>query len=158
MVNTFRKKISTHSAGRIRHSPCTLHARSIHLIERRYFPRHRIRQHLQSSYRDRKRRIDGQNMESYSTIRYPSFIFPSNLIGKISRLHAFNFGLATGLAGTALLYYTVNPLCAALALGNIILYAGVYTPLKQIHPVNTLVGSVVGAIPPMIGWCAATGL
>ena len=77
--------------------------------------------------------------------------------GQISRLHAFNFGIATGLAGTALLYFTVNPLCAALALGNIILYAGVYTPLKQLHTANTHVGSIVGAIPPMIGWCAATG-
>ncbi|XP_071739662.1 protoheme IX farnesyltransferase, mitochondrial-like [Rutidosis leptorrhynchoides] len=35
--------------------------------------------------------------------------------------------------------------------------AFVYTPLKQIHPVNTWVGAVVGAIPPLLGWAAASG-
>ncbi len=44
-----------------------------------------------------------------------------------------------------------NMLAAGLAASNLILYAFVYTPLKQIHPVNTWVGAVVGAIPPLLG-------
>ncbi|XP_016648030.1 PREDICTED: protoheme IX farnesyltransferase, mitochondrial isoform X2 [Prunus mume] len=50
-----------------------------------------------------------------------------------------------------------NMLAAGLAASNLILYAFVYTPLKQIHPVNTWVGAVVGAIPPLLGWAAAAG-
>jgi protoheme IX farnesyltransferase len=48
-------------------------------------------------------------------------------------------------------------LAAGLAASNLILYSFVYTPLKQIHPVNTWVGAVVGAIPPLLGWAAASG-
>eukprot|EP00201_Polytomella_parva_P009140 CAMPEP_0175065804 /NCGR_PEP_ID=MMETSP0052_2-20121109/16148_1 /TAXON_ID=51329 ORGANISM="Polytomella parva, Strain SAG 63-3" /NCGR_SAMPLE_ID=MMETSP0052_2 /ASSEMBLY_ACC=CAM_ASM_000194 /LENGTH=270 /DNA_ID=CAMNT_0016332419 /DNA_START=518 /DNA_END=1330 /DNA_ORIENTATION=- len=44
-----------------------------------------------------------------------------------------------------------------LGLTNIILYAGVYTPLKQVTIWNTWVGAIVGAIPPMMGWAAASG-
>ena len=50
-----------------------------------------------------------------------------------------------------------NPLTAALGTGNIVLYAGVYTPLKVLSISNTWVGAVVGAIPPLMGWTAATG-
>jgi protoheme IX farnesyltransferase len=48
-------------------------------------------------------------------------------------------------------------LTAGLAASNLVLYAFLYTPLKQIHPVNTWVGAVVGAIPPLLGWTAAAG-
>ena len=44
-----------------------------------------------------------------------------------------------------------NVLAAGLAASNLVLYAFVYTPLKQIHPVNTWVGAIVGAIPPLLG-------
>ena len=50
-----------------------------------------------------------------------------------------------------------NALTAALGAGNIVLYAGVYTPLKVLSISNTWVGAVVGAIPPLMGWTAATG-
>lgn len=48
-------------------------------------------------------------------------------------------------------------MAAGLGASNLFLYAFVYTPLKQIHPVNTWVGAVVGAIPPLLGWAAASG-
>lgn len=48
-------------------------------------------------------------------------------------------------------------MAAALAACNLGLYAFVYTPLKQIHPINTWVGAIVGAIPPLLGWAAACG-
>jgi len=77
--------------------------------------------------------------------------------GRISHLHALLFGFGTGVLGVTILATTVNNLSAILAFSNILLYTLAYTPLKQIHPINTWVGSIVGAIPPMIGWVAATG-
>jgi heme o synthase len=50
----------------------------------------------------------------------------------------------------------VNLSTAALGAGNIGLYTAIYTPLKQIHPLNTWVGAIVGAIPPLMGWTAVT--
>lgn len=53
--------------------------------------------------------------------------------------------------------YQVNGIAAALSVFNLVLYTCVYTPLKRVSIINTWVGSVVGAIPPLIGWSAATG-
>eukprot|EP00658_Telonema_sp_P-2_P007173 TRINITY_DN12674_c0_g1_i4.p2 TRINITY_DN12674_c0_g1~~TRINITY_DN12674_c0_g1_i4.p2 ORF type:complete len:228 (-),score=61.66 TRINITY_DN12674_c0_g1_i4:297-980(-) len=50
-----------------------------------------------------------------------------------------------------------EPSGCGIAAGTIVLYAGVYTPLKVVHPINTWVGAVVGGLPPLIGWAAATG-
>ena len=70
-------------------------------------------------------------------------------------VHAAMWATSVGAAGTTLLACKANFLPAGLAASNLILYAFVYTPLKQIHPVNTWVGAVVGAIPPLLGWAAA---
>ncbi|KAM3406296.1 hypothetical protein ACQJBY_000399 [Aegilops geniculata] len=75
--------------------------------------------------------------------------------GRISLVHAAMWATSVGAAGTALLACKANYLAAGLAASNLILYAFVYTPLKQIHHVNTWVGAVVGAIPPLLGWAAA---
>lgn len=77
--------------------------------------------------------------------------------GRISRQHATGFGLATAAGAAAVLAAGTNPLTTALGLGNIALYSAVYTPLKKVTPWNTDVGAVVGAIPPLMGWAAATG-
>lgn len=77
--------------------------------------------------------------------------------GHISPTAAVAFGAGTGLAGTALLYTATNPVVAALGLANIGLYAGLYTYTKKHTELNTWIGSVVGAIPPVMGWAAATG-
>ncbi|XP_047967020.1 protoheme IX farnesyltransferase, mitochondrial-like [Salvia hispanica] len=77
--------------------------------------------------------------------------------GRITRPHAVMWASSMGLAGTALLACETNMLAAGLAASNLVLYAFVYTPLKQIHPVNTWVGAIVGAIPPLLGWAAASG-
>ncbi|XP_045817824.1 protoheme IX farnesyltransferase, mitochondrial-like [Trifolium pratense] len=77
--------------------------------------------------------------------------------GRITIPHAVAWASSVGLAGTAVLATQTNMLAAGLAASNLILYSFVYTPLKQIHPVNTWVGAVVGAIPPLLGWAAASG-
>lgn len=77
--------------------------------------------------------------------------------GHLTPNHALGFGVVTGALGTVILGTMVNPLSAALAFSNIILYTLVYTPMKRVHPLNTAVGAIVGAIPPLIGWGAQTG-
>ncbi|XP_027885551.1 protoheme IX farnesyltransferase, mitochondrial [Xiphophorus couchianus] len=77
--------------------------------------------------------------------------------GQISPLHAVSFALACGIPGVALLTLAVNPLTGFLGAFNIFLYTCCYTPLKRLSIINTWVGAVVGAIPPVMGWCAATG-
>ncbi|KAF9575833.1 Protoheme IX farnesyltransferase, mitochondrial [Mortierella alpina] len=74
----------------------------------------------------------------------------------VSPLHAWSFATLSGLGGVGLLAAAVNPLTAALGAANLILYAGVYTPMKRMSIANTWVGSIVGAIPPMMGWAACT--
>ena len=75
----------------------------------------------------------------------------------VTPLHGLMFSVTSGVLGTSLLYYCVNPLTAALGLANIVLYAGVYTTMKRYTIANTWVGSIVGAIPPAMGWAAASG-
>ncbi|QIW97614.1 hypothetical protein AMS68_003132 [Peltaster fructicola] len=75
--------------------------------------------------------------------------------GLLSKRAAMVFAIATGVVGTGTLWLGVNPTTALLGAGNLILYAFIYTPFKRLHPVNTWVGAIVGAIPPLMGWCAA---
>jgi protoheme IX farnesyltransferase len=75
----------------------------------------------------------------------------------VSPLHVAGFAAATGIAGPALLWAVVNPATAVLGAANIALYAGVYTALKRRSTLNTPVGGVVGAVPPLMGWTAAGG-
>ncbi|KAL3651139.1 Protoheme IX farnesyltransferase, mitochondrial [Castilleja foliolosa] len=77
--------------------------------------------------------------------------------GRITIPHAVAWASSMGLAGTALLACKANMLAAVLGASNLVLYAFIYTPLKQIHPVNTWVGAIVGAIPPLLGFAAASG-
>ncbi|KAG2482351.1 hypothetical protein HYH03_018701 [Edaphochlamys debaryana] len=77
--------------------------------------------------------------------------------GRLGRAHALVFAAVCGAAGVWLLSEKANPLTAALGAANILLYAGIYTPLKQVTIWNTWVGAIVGAIPPLMGWAAATG-
>ncbi|KAF8240682.1 protoheme IX farnesyltransferase [Tricholoma matsutake] len=75
----------------------------------------------------------------------------------ISPTHAAGFAAVTGVAGPAILWMMVNPITAVLGAGNIILYAGLYTWMKRHSVANTWVGSVVGAVPPLMGWTASGG-
>jgi len=76
---------------------------------------------------------------------------------RVSMAHASTLGVLCGFGGVALLAVAVNTLAAALAGLTIAIYLLAYTPLKTRSTANTLVGAVVGAIPPMIGWAGASG-
>ena len=77
--------------------------------------------------------------------------------GRLSPVLAFVVGVGLAYGGFALLAGWVGITPAVLAVSNVVLYAFIYTPLKPLTTTNTLFGAVCGAIPPMIGWSAATG-
>jgi protoheme IX farnesyltransferase len=78
--------------------------------------------------------------------------------GRLQALEVFFFGLLLGLVGVLYLALTLNRITAALvAAVTFVLYVAVYTPLKRRTPLNTLIGAVPGALPPIIGWCAVRG-
>jgi len=77
--------------------------------------------------------------------------------GKVSVQEAALFALLNASAGLWLLIQHTNLLTAGLALLSLISYSFIYTPLKRVGPIAVLVGAFPGALPPLLGWVAATG-
>jgi protoheme IX farnesyltransferase len=78
--------------------------------------------------------------------------------GRVAPSHALEFGLALSAFSFVLLASVVNPLTAALALVGNLFYVLVYTRwLKRSTPQNIVIGGAAGAVPPLVGWAAATG-
>ena len=69
---------------------------------------------------------------------------------------AMALAMTTGVSGGSILYYGTDHITTVLGVGNIALYAGAYTFLKPRSEWNTWVGAVVGAVPPVMGYTAAT--
>jgi len=66
-------------------------------------------------------------------------------------------GVGFAVSGVVILAGFTNPRAAFLAFATIAIYIFVYTPMKRVSSLNTLVGAVPGALPPLIGWVAARG-
>ncbi|MEE8368162.1 MAG: heme o synthase, partial [Thermoanaerobaculia bacterium] len=77
--------------------------------------------------------------------------------GRLQPRSALVFGLALALAGLVELWIAVNALTALLGAVALLGYLAIYTPLKRVTSLSTLVGAVPGAIPPMMGWTGASG-
>lgn len=77
--------------------------------------------------------------------------------GLLSPLEALGFGTLLTVVGVGVLLVGANPLAAAVAIFTFISYVFIYTPLKTRTTLNTAVGAVPGALPPVIGWAGATG-
>ncbi|HVI34848.1 MAG TPA: heme o synthase, partial [Gaiellales bacterium] len=78
--------------------------------------------------------------------------------GRIEPNHGLMFGIALAIASIVLLAVAVNPVAAALALSGLLGYVFVYTLwLKPLTPQNIVIGGAAGAVPPLVGWAAATG-
>jgi heme o synthase len=78
--------------------------------------------------------------------------------GRVPATYALEFGLALSALSFVLLAGAVNVLTAALALIGNLFYVLVYTKfLKRSTPQNIVIGGAAGAIPPLVGWAAATG-
>jgi protoheme IX farnesyltransferase len=76
---------------------------------------------------------------------------------KISHLEASIYSVVVFVVGIIMVAYCTNVFAALLATSSLIIYAFVYTPLKRVGPVAVFVGAIPGALPPLIGWVAATG-
>lgn len=75
--------------------------------------------------------------------------------GRLEPTTALVFGTAVGTFGTAYLALFVNTLTAGLGLSTLLLYVFVYTPMKRLSSLCTIVGAIPGALPPVMGWTAA---
>lgn len=76
--------------------------------------------------------------------------------GRMSMSQALTASIGMGVIGVSILGFYFNPMAAGLGLFSILSYAFIYTPLKQKTPFAVFVGAFPGAIPPMLGWVAAT--
>ena len=77
--------------------------------------------------------------------------------GRLRVRDAILFGTVLGAAGTLGLATRFNTLSALLALATLVAYALVYTPLKRVSTLNTVVGALPGAMPPLLGYVAIAG-
>jgi protoheme IX farnesyltransferase len=77
--------------------------------------------------------------------------------GRLNPQAVLIFGIASAAIGSVYLAVIVNGLASALAIFTLLTYLFLYTPLKRKTPLCVLVGAFPGAIPPLIGWAAASG-
>jgi heme o synthase len=76
---------------------------------------------------------------------------------KISVSEAIVFIAFVLLISLVILWIYTNPLTVMLSIVSMLLYSFVYTPLKRVGPIAVFVGAIPGALPPLLGWVAATG-
>jgi protoheme IX farnesyltransferase len=77
--------------------------------------------------------------------------------GSIDPSSALRIGILLSIAGAIYLAVAVNALASLLSLLTLGTYLALYTPLKRKTPLCTMVGALPGAMPPLIGWAAASG-
>jgi protoheme IX farnesyltransferase len=77
--------------------------------------------------------------------------------GRMRLIDALVIGSALSIFGVIYLAVVCNALAAILAAITIVIYIFCYTPLKRVNTSNTALGAIPGALPPMIGWAAASG-
>jgi protoheme IX farnesyltransferase len=76
---------------------------------------------------------------------------------RISSAAAVSLGAVLSLSGVLYLAATVGILPASIDALTLVSYLFLYTPMKRVHPISTLAGAIPGALPPVIGWAAASG-
>ena len=77
--------------------------------------------------------------------------------GRLHAIEAFAFSFILCVAGLAILFWGVNGVAAFLSALTLVSYILLYTPLKKITSLCTILGAIPGALPPMIGWASVTG-
>ena len=100
-----------------------------------------LNQLLEREYDARMRRTAGRPLPS----------------GRLQPVTVMLFGGICSLVGTLYLALLVNPLTSVLGAISLVSYLFIYTPLKRLTWLNTMVGAIPGALPPLMGWAAARG-
>ena len=77
--------------------------------------------------------------------------------GRMTVAEAWILAAGCGVAGALMLGLFFNPLTGLLSFTSLLLYAFAYTPMKRVHPIAVFIGAIPGALPPLLGWVAATG-
>lgn len=78
--------------------------------------------------------------------------------GRINIREAVFFASIILILGVSLMTLVANPLAIIIALASFLIYSFIYTPLKRVGPIAVFIGAIPGALPPLIGWTAATGV
>lgn len=78
--------------------------------------------------------------------------------GRLNVQEALIFAFVLCFLGLGMLLAFTNPLTTFLSAMSLVLYSFVYTPMKRVGPLAVLVGAIPGALPPLLGWTAATGM
>ncbi len=76
---------------------------------------------------------------------------------RVSKWEATIFAITLLLIGFSLIFAFTNVLTLLISVVSMLMYCFVYTPLKRVGPVAVFVGAIPGALPPLLGWVAATG-
>lgn len=77
--------------------------------------------------------------------------------GRMEASEGLTVSIVTGVLGTLILWFGTNPVATLLSVAALLIYAFVYTPMKRVTPIAVFVGAIPGALPPLLGWVAATG-
>ncbi|TRX61734.1 protoheme IX farnesyltransferase [Fulvivirga sp. M361] len=77
---------------------------------------------------------------------------------RISVREAMLFAITIAAIGISILMFYTNMLTTLLSILSMVLYSFVYTPLKRVGPIAVFVGAIPGALPPLLGWTAVTGM
>src|SRR6266436_815263 len=93
----------------------------------------------------------GFDAQMRRTVRRPA------AAGRLKPQAVLVFGITLAAVGSIYLTATVNGLASALAILTLLTYLFLYTPLKRKTPLCVFVGAFPGAMPPLIGWAAASG-
>lgn len=77
---------------------------------------------------------------------------------RLTKKEAIWFAIVVAIIGLTIMVQWTNPLTVMLSAISMVLYSFVYTPLKRVGPIAVFVGAIPGALPPLLGWTAATGM
>lgn len=76
---------------------------------------------------------------------------------RVNKLEASIYAAALLLLGFSMIFVAANLLTLLISIFSMLMYCFVYTPLKRVGPIAVFVGAIPGALPPLLGWVAATG-
>lgn len=77
--------------------------------------------------------------------------------GRMSKNEVIFYALVMTLIGAIFFWYFNNTITLAIGMGSLFIYSFIYTPMKRVSPIAVIIGAIPGALPPTIGYVAATG-